>query len=85
MITDRTTASTAEFEAARERWEAAEEAPEAFDRARMSPDGRDVAVRRGPNDWRVSNGGHYRDLHVADWLPLIVASPAGPVADGGES
>jgi hypothetical protein len=34
---------------------------------RQSPDGTLVAIRRGENDWRVSNGGHYRDIHVADW------------------
>lgn len=59
-IDDRTTATNAEF--------LARIAP--FDPVRLSPDGQDVAIRRGPNDWRVSNGGHYRDQHVADWTPL---------------
>jgi len=40
---------------------------------RLSPDGELVAIRRGPNDWRVSNGGHYRDVHVAYWTRLVRA------------
>ncbi len=60
-------------------FEARPAAPETWDTVRMSPDGRDVAIRRAPNDWRVSNGGHYRDVHVADWLPMTIATVIGPV------
>lgn len=40
---------------------------------RLSPDGRDVAIRNGAYEhspWRVSNGGHYADSHVREWTPL---------------
>lgn len=75
---DRTAATDAEFQA--------RIAP--FDPVRISPDGRDVAIRRGPDEWRVTNGGLYRDQHVADWTPLErvegapadVADPAAAVA-----
>lgn len=43
-----------------------EEVPE----VRLSPDHRDVAIKGCENEWRVSNGGLYRDKHVADWLPM---------------
>lgn len=41
---------------------------------RISPDHRYVAIRNHPSkwaQWSVTNGGHYHDKHVADWLPMV--------------
>ncbi len=46
---------------------------------RVDPDGYDVAVRNCASvshPWRVTNGGHYRDEQVADWIPLVRSCPA---------
>lgn len=46
---------------------------------RMSPDGRNVAIRNlrelnpkydGASEWRASNGGYLTDAQVADWVVL---------------
>ncbi len=46
---------------------------------RLSPDGRNVAIRNlreinprydGPSEWRASNGGYFTDAQVADWTVL---------------
>lgn len=50
---------------------------------RQSPDGQEVAIRNGWSQhaqWRVSNGGHYRDEQVSDWTPLLPVST--PDQDG---
>lgn len=48
--------------------------------ARIDRAGLLVAIRKGPNEWRVSNGGLYRDVHVADWRPLLPADAIVPVS-----
>jgi hypothetical protein len=65
--------------------EAAPAAAESWDRVRMSPDGHEIAVCRGPNIWRVTNGGIYRDRHVEDWTPMQVAVLSGPSSDAEQA
>ncbi|MCW3041536.1 MAG: hypothetical protein JWM31_3441 [Solirubrobacterales bacterium] len=43
---------------------------------RISPDGRDLAIRNRDYDyfpWRVTDGSQRADKQVADWLPLVRA------------
>lgn len=47
---------------------------------RLSPDGRDVAIRNSNarfHPWRVTNGDQYTDAQVAGWLPLVDARHRG--------